>query len=278
MKVHSKFIDSISEYYVYAPSLTARQLFFYPTHIGLYHYLAGYSLKRSHFDNFLLMLILDGECDLILNGEYFHAKKGALVLIDCYLPHQYESSCGWRALWLHFNGPLAKTYYDFLSNEYGNVILPSDYFAIYQNLRELLTLFHSSDKLCESDISVKITQTLNLLISPPVDNLCQNHAPVRDVILYINEHFAKPLTLEMLSEKACLSPFYFTRVFTKETGMTPYQYLLSTRISAAKFLLKSTSVSIKEIACRCGFTSSSGFCTAFKKWENLTPKEYRDKA
>lgn len=75
MKVHSKFIDSISEYYVYTPSLTARQLFFYPTHIGLYHYLAGYSLKRSHFDNFLLMLILDGECDLILNGEYFHAKK-----------------------------------------------------------------------------------------------------------------------------------------------------------------------------------------------------------
>ena len=180
-------------------------------------------------------------------------------------------------MWLHFNGPLAKTYYDFLSNEYGNVILPSDYFAIYQNLRELLTLFHSSDKLCESDISLKITQTLNLLISPPVDNLCPNHAPVRDVILYINEHFAKPLTLEMLSEKACLSPFYFTRVFTKETGMTPYQYLLSTRISAAKFLLKSTSVSIKEIACRCGFTSSSGFCTAFKKWENLTPKEYRDK-
>ena len=87
----------------------------------------------------------------------------------------------------------------------------------------------------------------------------------------------KVAKMEMLSEKACLSPFYFTRVFTKETGMTPYQYLLSTRISAAKFLLKSTSVSIKEIACRCGFTSSSGFCTAFKKWENLTPKEYRDK-
>lgn len=276
MKVHEKLIDPTSEYYIYTPSLTARQLFFYPTHIGLYHYLSGYSLKRSNFNSFLLMLILDGECDLNLNGKTLRAGKGTLTLIDCYMPHQYKSSCGWKSLWIHFNGPLARNYYNHLSKNYGNVIIPSDFYTIYHEIQEILNFLKSGNKICEADISYKITKTLNLLIASSSDNSSSSHTPVKETVSFINEHFGEPLTLNILSEKVCLSPFYLSRIFAKEIGMTPYQYLISTRVSAAKFMLKSTSFSIKEIAYRCGFSNTANFCTTFKKWENQTPKTYRN--
>lgn len=96
-----------------------------------------------------------------------------------------------------------------------------------------------------------------------------------DAISYINEHFQKDLSLEQLAAEANMSPFHFTRVFTKETGITPHQYLIKTRLSAAKYLLKSTEMSIKNIAFSTGFNSETSFCTTFKKWENVTPSQYR---
>lgn len=275
MKAREQYIDPISEYYVYTPSTTAQSLLFYPTHIGYFQYQPNYSLNRSNFHNFLMMLVLDGACDLRLNEQSFHAEKGSLVLIDCYAPHEYHSSCGWKALWLHFDGPLARNYYEHLSQKYGNIIRPSEFHAIYYEMNEILTAFKSGDAISETHISQKIACILNQLIDMSPNEAPVSGEPVRDSISYINEHFAEPLTLEDLSKKACLSPFYFTRIFSKETGMTPYQYLISTRISAAKFLLKSTSFSIKEIGMQCGFSNVSSFCSTFKKWEKQTPGDYR---
>lgn len=275
LRAHEKFVDPLSEYFVYTPSTTAKQLFFYPTHIGYFQYQADYCLKRSNYHSFLLMLVLDGSCDLDLNGQSFHAKKGCLMLIDCYAPHQYGSSCGWKALWLHFDGPLARNYYDCISQKYGNRILSSEFHTICYEIKEMFRIFRSGDKINETQISQQITGILNQLLDPPSENCMVTRGPVKDAVSYINEHFAEPLTLKDLAEKACLSPFYFTRIFSEETGMTPYQYLISTRISAAKFMLKSTSLSIKEIGYQCGFSSMTSFCSTFKKWEDQTPGRYR---
>jgi len=74
---------------------------------------------------------------------------------------------------------------------------------------------------------------------------------------------------------AGFSPYYFTRKFKKETGMTPHQFLLSTRISAAKYNLSNTSMTISEIAYSCGFDDESAFCYCFRKREGVTPNEFR---
>lgn len=275
MKTHEPNINPISEYYVYTPSITAKKLFFYLTHIGYYHYDSNYHLKRSNFHSFLIMLILDGECVVKLDTQSFHIKKGALVLIDCYAPHEYGSSSGWKALWFHFDGPLARSYYDYLTEKFGNCIHPAEFRIIYSGIKEMLCLFQAGDSISEILISEKITCILNHLINLSPSDTLPSHEPVKDSISYINEHFSEPITLNDLAKKACLSPFYFTRIFSKETGVTPYQYLISTRISAAKFLLKSTSFSIKEIGEQCGFQTFSSFCYTFKKWENQTPSMYR---
>lgn len=276
METYEPYIDANSEYYICTPSATAKQLFFYVTQIGFYHYKPNYTLKRNNFHSFLLMLISDGECDLSLSGICCHASKGQLVLIDCYSPHQYKSSWGWKALWIHFDGPLARTYYEYLSHTCGNVITPADFHMVHQEMHEILNMFQTDSIIPESQVSQKLTCILNSLVDLSPCDTAADSVPVKDSISYINKHFSKPITLKDLSERVCLSPFYFTRIFAKETGMTPHQYLISTRISAARFLLKSTSLSIKEIGYQCGFPSESNFCSTFKKWEHQTPSSYRN--
>jgi AraC-like DNA-binding protein len=100
--------------------------------------------------------------------------------------------------------------------------------------------------------------------------------PIKDDLLaYIADNIYLPLKLEDLAARAALSPYYFTRQFKKKTGYTPHQYVLMARINTAKHYLKLTTLSIKEIAFFCGFSSESGFCIAFKHTVGISPMTYR---
>lgn len=271
-------VSAASDYYLYTPSTLAKEIYFYPICTGYFYYEPDYYIKRNSYDSFLIMHIIKGECSGMANNQPFHATKNQFVLLNCYTPHEYGSTSCWEASWLHFDGPLAKTYYDLITNNYGNVLSSNNAHSIYQSLTTITNYFRESKPIRESLISTHITNILTELLNTPSvsPDVPVNSTIIEDTITYINEHFNEPINLDLLAAKATLSPFYFTRVFTTETGFTPHQYLIATRINAAKFLLKSSETSIKDIAFSCGFNSESGFCSTFKKWEQLTPSQYRD--
>lgn len=131
--------------------------------------------------------------------------------------------------------------------------------------------------IAEDQISGTITNILSDLLSSEKTQQVSGKTQIgiSEAISHINKYFYKSITLQELADIAALSPYYFSRVFARETGMTPHKYLISTRMANAKFLLKTSQMSVKEIAIRSGFSDESGFCTAFKKQEGMTPKEYR---
>lgn len=83
------------------------------------------------------------------------------------------------------------------------------------------------------------------------------------------------MTVEELADVAGLSLYHFIRSFKQETGFTPHDYLIDTRLNTAKYLLKNTSLPIKDICFHCSFSSESVFCNAFKRELGLTPTKYR---
>lgn len=276
MRSYENGVSKDSDYYIYTASQTAQNLFFYPTYIGNFQYLPGYSLKRTSYDSFLIMMITDGNCKVTANGETYHASKETIVLIDCYSPHQYETETGWSALWIHFDGPLSRAYYNQIVSTIGMVFFHHNFHGIHYILEKIYQVFKQGKPVSEPQVSSMITSMLNDILTYK-ENLDIASSFLKDTITYINEHFAEKITLEDLAAKASLSPFYFTRVFAKETGMTPHQYLIATRLSFARLLLKTTDFSIKEIAFRCGFSDEGRFCSSFKKREHMTPSQYRRK-
>lgn len=266
-----------SDYYLYLPSAAASQLYLYPICIGQFYYQAGYHLTRSHYDSFLLMYIAKGSCSAVLSGKTLCASRDQVVLMDCYAPHEYSFPEDSDILWLHFDGPLARTYFELITEEHGYILSVKNLYPITHGLEKILELFRSSSPIKEPSVSLRITQMLNELLTATsgTGNSIARSQAVETALVYINEHFSEPLSLEMLAKNSNLSPYYFTRVFTAETGLTPHQYLIAARINSAKYLLRTNGLSIKEIAFSSGFSSESSFCSTFRKWEHVTPSEYR---
>ncbi len=271
-------VSPLSDYYIYAPSMLAHKLYLYPLIIGYFIYEPGYKIHRNGYNNFLIMYITKGSCDVLTEGKTYTANAGQFVLLDCYAPHQYGSSKAWEAAWLHFDGILARPYFNEIRSRYGHVLSPDKPEKLAQVIEQIINLFRESAPIVESSVSTYITKILDrLMVSASDKKRASAHASaISDSITYINEHFEQNVTVEFLAKKAQLSKYHFIRVFTKETGFTPYNYLIVTRILAAKFLLNSTETSVKNIAFSTGFNSESSFCSTFKKWEGVTPMEYRD--
>ncbi|CDI48974.1 transcriptional regulatory protein [Clostridium tetani 12124569] len=63
--------------------------------------------------------------------------------------------------------------------------------------------------------------------------------------------------------------------FKNVIGCTVYEYIKKVRMEKAKYLLKSTNMSVLEIANEIGYENPSKFANAFKEYNNVTPLKYR---
>lgn len=266
-----------SDYYIYTASTQAQSLFLYPLITGYFYYLPGYCLRRTSFDSFLIMYIKKGACDIDFGNQHYRACENQIVLLDCYSPHSYYTSEGWEAEWLHFDGVCARGYYEAVTAGGSPVITLKNNYRFEKYLHMIYMQFKDSPPIKEALINNYIVNILTeLLIGKEYRNA--NVLPasiIEDSIVYINDHLTDELSLNELAEQASLSPFYFSRLFKKETGFSPHNYIITTRINNAKFLLRTSDASIKNICFTTGFTSESSFCTTFKKETGITPSEYR---
>lgn len=102
------------------------------------------------------------------------------------------------------------------------------------------------------------------------------HSAVQEAILFIKSRYAEPITLDELASSVFISPYHFCRVFGKATGVTPGRYLAAVRMFEAKRLLLTTSLTVADIVCSVGYSSTGTFTTRFTSMVGLTPTQYRD--
>lgn len=93
---------------------------------------------------------------------------------------------------------------------------------------------------------------------------------------YIDTNFQKGISLEEVSRKIDISPYYFSKMFKQKMGETFIEYLTKKRMSHAKELLRNPEYSIKEICMISGYSDPNYFSRIFKKYEGMTPSEYRE--
>jgi AraC family transcriptional regulator len=99
--------------------------------------------------------------------------------------------------------------------------------------------------------------------------------PLAAVIDYINENPGRELCVKDLAEIAGVSLSHFIRTFHQTMGVPPHQYLLRTRLTRAKELLRQTRYSIADIARMTGFSGQSHFTKHFGRCAGVTPRRYR---
>ena len=95
---------------------------------------------------------------------------------------------------------------------------------------------------------------------------------------YLAEHYARPVFLAEAARQACLSPFYFNRLFTQAFNETPHEFVTRRRIEQAKKLLLAGNHSVTDICFDVGYQSLGSFSTRFHSLTGLSPAAFRGEA
>jgi transcriptional regulator GlxA family with amidase domain len=101
---------------------------------------------------------------------------------------------------------------------------------------------------------------------------------IRELQIWIAEHLETTLTVEDMAYRMSMSLRNFERVFTREVGITPSQYVLQTRVEAARRQLERTGTGLKQIAAAAGFSNVDVMRRAFVRLLGTTPRRYREMA
>lgn len=92
----------------------------------------------------------------------------------------------------------------------------------------------------------------------------------------IDNDYMKSINLQMLSENTGVSKYKLCRDFAKFIGDTPLHYLNGIRITKSKELLRSTELTVNEVARQSGIPNTNHFIVLFKEHENTTPLRYKE--
>lgn len=98
---------------------------------------------------------------------------------------------------------------------------------------------------------------------------------IRRALAYIHEHLNEELTLQSVSSLLFMNKNYFCQLFCRETGVSFTNYVCEQRMKLADQLLRGTSLTVQEIAEKCGFQNAAYFSTCCKKHFGCTPSRLR---
>ena len=125
------------------------------------------------------------------------------------------------------------------------------------------------------ELLVRIMQTQNLNV---LHGEAASHNPLAYVIGYIKSNLNEKISIESLSNKACMSKATFYRLFKRELGISPNDFILTEKMKKAKEMLLKPGIKIASISYELGFSDANYFIRAFKKVVGMTPGAFQSQS
>ena len=126
-------------------------------------------------------------------------------------------------------------------------------------------------------IQKKIIQIHNedTLIISPYRSIGINHDYLLKRIDYINLHFKESIRMNELCDLCNITKQHMCLLFRTSLHTRPMEYITKKRLQYSKELLSNSTRTIEDIAYECGFCTPSYFCKMFKRYEGISPTQFR---
>lgn len=148
--------------------------------------------------------------------------------------------------------------------------------GLHARLNEVLNaLLLCHDYQTSADRMIKYVKWLTGLFDQ-TDEQSLGRDVIREIQMFIRQHYADNISLNSLAEQFYLHPNYLSRLFKEKTGQNFIDYLTEVRMEKVKELLKNSDQKIVEICDLTGYDNPRYFSKVFKQYTGMTPSEYRE--
>lgn len=277
MKLDPQYYEDASVHYFVPQPVGRESLLYYPISVGYFDCKPSYGLQRNVFSSYLLLVMLTGSLSYQTRRSRGTVRAGQVLLLDCNAPHAYAAQGKCSFTFVHFDGAQSKELYEEIERSIGNLIPMTDPNFLHEVIGEMLSCMRSDHRMNEGETSALIySMLMKLLEQSGASGAGGIGNPIVDrAITFIQSHLADRLSVEEIAASAGYSPSYFSHMFAEETGLSPYQFVVKSRVEQAQQLLKTTRMSVQEIAFQCGFNSAANFCYTFRRITRTSPHEFR---
>ncbi len=262
----------------------------------LYTSFPDYTLNCHWHDAFEFGTVVKGELDFYTEETCLRMKKGDCIFVNCNVLHMAKQvNPGEPAEMIGVGFPPSLFPDGSIFHKYFQPVMNMQLQGFCTEASDLhgINIARFIEDICRipDDVYGYELQALSLSSRLWLETLAyiseKNHsfliketpphhgAMVRQMISYIQEHFAESITIRDLTEHAHVSRSECFRSFHRYTGKKPMEYINEYRLLQAAGLLRETNLSISEIGSFCGFCSSSYFGKLFREKYGISPLGYR---
>lgn len=253
---------------------------------------------HGHKDFSELVMVMNGSATHTVENEQYHIKKGDVFVIDQYTHHRYTDAENFRICNIMFRPEymfqnlnhirqnsgfqalfVLEPYYAQNHHFSSRLCLkPEDFSFISRIISEMIQEYTFRNDGWQTLIYSRFIQLCTILsrLYQSCNDIKNNDIlKLASAIAHIEKNFCSEITISDLAHISGYSIRQLNRLFNSAFSISPSHYLCNLRIQKAQQLLKSTNMSMAEIAWSCGFSEQNYFSRIFKKYTGITPTRYR---
>jgi len=239
--------------------------------------------KRPHVSSYMVwQYTIGGRGRIDKNHRSEDILPGALMILAVpgeeiyYLP---ETSDQWEFVFLVMVGKESYRTIKLVESRRGNII-PAE------EIPRTMKLFHNFiHELFDQKISNPFNNSsqsyalcMSLLEETGNSEIAGELCSFEELLVQLNDNLHRDIPVEEMAGLMRLSRSHFTRLFTRNAGMSPRRYLEEQRMKAAVSLLQNEAITIKETADMVGIRDVNYFCRIFKKHYGLSPGKFKNRS
>nr|AIA17746.1 Helix-turn-helix domain protein [uncultured bacterium] len=238
-------------------------------------------LTRSEKDIIIFQYTLKGAGEISIKDHIYQLETGDAFFVKVPSDHRYylpSNSSEWEFIHITLFGEEALRLYEDIVDEVGHILkldLYSPPISIILKVLGKVSRNKINDAYETSSFAYSFLMALNRYISN-IKSSEEWPESISNAIIFINNNYHAPITLDDIVCASGLSKYHFTRLFSKSLNSTPIQYLTNIRINASIDLLKNKNLTIDEIALKVGFSNGNYFGKVFRSYLDISPGEYRN--
>lgn len=259
---------------------TEKELPFYVESIGVN--VLQYHVKRE-FGYHIPQIIYStkGEGVLIIDEVTYPITPGTVFFLPPNLEHEYYSVGDvWDTHWISFHGFAVEDTLKALKINSFEIIYARDIKELDNHFKKLYNMSKRGEMFKEYYLSTLfydfLMQFHRMIQDKKSVTSTASNETINDVINYIDHNFSSTITLKNLCNLVNVTPQHLCRLFQRYLNMRPMEYISRIKLQEAKAKLLYSDLTITEISKLVGFNNCNYFCQIFKRYEFMTPLEFRN--